>query len=134
MDADEAGGFRVTVMSPADLRNARGKAWRKCWAGITPGKNEQKLPPAEPPTDWNDAKNAQAAIQRIVDWGNCEGMNTASVIFALEALLQRAGVPQTPPCCMCEGTGLTVGLMREHGVKAKRPCPEGCAPLWGQGV
>jgi len=135
MSADETvpegtEGLRVTVMSPADIRNARAKAWRKCWAGVTPGKNEQKLQEAVPPSDLTDPIAVLLAMQRIVAWGNCAGMNHASVVFALESLLQRVGFPQEPPCCMCEGTGFTVGLVREHGVKARRPCPEGCRCPW----
>lgn len=111
----------VSAMTPADFRDARAKAWRKCWAGVTPGKNERKLPEAAPPADLGVGAAVLAALQRIAAWGNCEGMNAESVVFALESLLQRCGLPQRPPCCVCRGTG-----QAKDEVGRARACPEGC--------
>lgn len=111
----------VTAMTPADFRDNRAKAWRRCWAGLDVNEKGPVLLVVEPPGDFATREAVLLGVQRVVDWRNQPGVSGEATVFALEALLQRAGVPQTPPCCVCRGTGRAVDEMGRE-----RPCPEGC--------
>lgn len=97
----------ASFMTPADFRNKRSKSWKLY-------EKRHYVPLAIP--------SILCAIQRIVLRYNKGGRSGASVVYALESLLQRCGIPQEPACATCKGTGFTPSEIN------KRPCPEGCIP------
>lgn len=117
----ETPALTASAMTPADYRDCRAKRWQQAWAGVDVS-GRQVVPLVASPDDVRQAVTFLRAFQRVVDWYNAGGVSGSGFAFACEALLQRAGIPQTPPCCTCRGTGC---IGQESGTL--RDCPEGCA-------
>lgn len=125
--------LKAAVMTPADFRDYRAKRWHQAWAGEDVRGTPLKIPQAVLP-DLTTRVGVLDALQRLADWYNAGGVSGSGVVFAVEALLQRAGRKQTPPCCLCDGTGRILRIdefsITPRGIEPGgvwEPCPEGGA-------